>query len=56
MAASEDYSFIKAYFELMKLREDVECIERSRSAASRRAVAGRKSAVRGDGDRGSLRT
>jgi hypothetical protein len=41
-ATSTNYNFIKAYFELKKLREDIECIERSsRPSPSQATVAGR---------------
>lgn len=57
VAATEDYSFIKAYFELKTLRADVERIERSsQSAASRRAAAGADAAMGKRGVQGVLRT
>jgi hypothetical protein len=41
-ATSADFNFVKAYFELKKLREDIESIERSsRPASSQATVAGR---------------
>jgi hypothetical protein len=41
-ATSADFNFVKAYFELKKLREDIETIERSsRPASSQATVAGR---------------
>jgi hypothetical protein len=44
-ATSADFNFVKAYFELKKLREDIECIERSsRRAESHAMVAGRNTA------------
>jgi hypothetical protein len=56
-ATSTDYNFIKAYFELKRLREDIEYIERSsRPASSQAAVAGRDTPKGDDGIQGILRS
>jgi len=56
VAATEDYSFIKAYFELKTLRADVERIERSSQSATSRRAAGRDIAMGNRGVQGVLRT
>jgi hypothetical protein len=54
--ASADYDFIKAYFELKRLREDIADIERSSKRSAKRLSARKRDAARGDdGVRGMLR-
>jgi len=56
-ATSVDFNFVKAYFELKKLREDIECIERSSGPASSQAtLAGRDTPKGDDGIQGILRS
>lgn len=50
-AAPAEESFIKAYFELKRLQEDIACIERSSNLPARRLSAGSRD-VRKDDDRG----
>jgi hypothetical protein len=47
-ATSADFNFAKAYFELKKLREDIECIERSSRLASSQATVAGRDAFKGD--------
>jgi hypothetical protein len=52
-----DFNFVKAYFELKKLREDIELIERSsRPASSRATVAGRDTSKSDDRTQGVFRS
>jgi hypothetical protein len=56
-AGSTNYNFIKAYFELKKLREDIEYIERSsRPSPGQATIAGRDASKGDDGIRGILRS
>ncbi|WP_157088336.1 hypothetical protein [Bradyrhizobium jicamae] len=41
-ASSANCDFIKAYFELQKLREDIECIERASRPPQGQATAARR--------------
>jgi len=51
-AAPAEQNFIKAYFELKRLREDIACIERSANVpAGRRSAASRDISKGGDGMR-----
>jgi hypothetical protein len=46
--ASADFNFVKAYFELKKLRKDIESIERSSRPASSQATAAGRDKSKGD--------
>jgi len=55
-AASSDFNFVKAYFELKRLREDIECIERSsKQPSSQVSAVGRNGSKGDDGVQGVLR-
>jgi hypothetical protein len=47
-ATPADFNFIKAYFELKKLREDIECIERSSNSRSSQATVAGRDTPKGD--------
>jgi hypothetical protein len=55
-AAPEDFNFVKAYFELKRLREDIECIERSSKPPSGKVSAADSNGPKiDDGVQGILR-
>jgi hypothetical protein len=47
-AASADFNFIKAYYELKKLREDIECIERASRPPQDQSTVSRRDTPKGD--------
>jgi hypothetical protein len=47
-AAPAEQNFIKAYFELKRLREDIACIERSSKRPARRLSAAGRDISKGD--------
>jgi hypothetical protein len=47
-ATSADFNFITAYFELKKLREDIECIERASRPPQDQPTVSRRDTPKGD--------
>lgn len=47
-AALAEFNFVKAYFELKKLREDIECIERASRPPSSQAIAAGRDTPKGN--------